>query len=100
MVAESSGESTLAEAPPEPQVAAPKAVEVVPESTEKSLPGFKAVAVEKPPKTEEGNRVPLMSLNAAKQQIAPEVLEVLAEKFNGQLSEMRHVDEKDVLFNQ
>ena len=100
MVAESSGKAILAEAQPEPQVAAPKAMEVVPESTEESLPEPKVVVVEKPPKAEEGNRAPLMSLDAAKQQIAPEVLEVLAEKFNGQLSEMRHVDEKDVLFNQ
>ena len=41
---------------------------------------------------------PLMTIEEAKQQIGEEILSVMAEKFNGKLSEVRPVDSKDILF--
>lgn len=41
----------------------------------------------------------LITIDEAKQQISAELLSVLADRFNGKLSEVRCVDEKDMLLN-
>lgn len=40
----------------------------------------------------------LVTIDEAKKQISDEIVSVLADKFNGKLSKVRHVDQKDMLF--
>jgi len=41
---------------------------------------------------------PLMTLEEAQAKLDPETLKVLAAKFKGSLTQMRHLDDKDMLF--
>jgi hypothetical protein len=41
---------------------------------------------------------PLLSLEEAQAKISPEILEVLAIKFKGSLTQVRHIDERDQMF--
>jgi hypothetical protein len=41
---------------------------------------------------------PLLSVEQAQAQLSPEILKVLAEKFKGSLTQMRHPDERDQIF--
>lgn len=40
----------------------------------------------------------LISLDKAQAELSPEIIKVLADKFNGNLSRMRHVDQRDQIF--
>ena len=50
------------------------------------------------PASQEANKSALITIDEAKQSINAETLSVLAGKFNGKLSDVRPVDEKDILF--
>lgn len=41
---------------------------------------------------------PLISLEEAQAKLSPEILKVLAEKFKGSLTQVRHRDERDQIF--
>ncbi len=51
-----------------------------------------------PASSEKHDTPPPITLEDAKQQISEEILSVLAERFNGKLSEVRPIDPKDMLF--
>ncbi len=48
--------------------------------------------------SQEPKQSSLMTIDEAKQNISAEILSVLADRFNGKLSEVRPVDKKDILF--
>lgn len=48
--------------------------------------------------SQEARKSSLITIDEAKQSIDAEILSVLAGKFNGKLSDVRPVDEKDILF--
>jgi hypothetical protein len=45
-----------------------------------------------------GNVKPLISVEDAQAKLSPNMLKVLAEKFKGSLTQVRHKDERDQIF--
>jgi hypothetical protein len=45
-----------------------------------------------------GNVKPLISVEDAQAKLSPNILKVLAEKFKGSLTQVRHKDERDQIF--
>lgn len=89
------GESIVSD---EPQVVDETAVmpsDEAPDKTVKKDPGDSGLPAAP---SEETDTPPQITLEDAKQQIGEEILSVLAEKFNGKLSEIRPVDPRDMLF--
>lgn len=45
-----------------------------------------------------GKGKPLLTVEAAQAKLSPDILKVLAEKFKGSLTQVRHKDERDQIF--
>lgn len=50
------------------------------------------------PSTGMGKAKDLIRVEDAQAKLSPEILKVLAEKFKGKLTQMRHLDERDQIF--
>jgi hypothetical protein len=104
---ELNGENLSSSTAQEPEKADKPGLAVVskPLESEKASDSSVGKTVEKDPvvsglslDSREVNQSTLITVDEAKQQISKEILSALADKFNGKLSEVRPVDDKDILF--